>query len=222
MGNPEAASSAYQQQPPQEYEHTAIHGENTAPTYEPPPPPLGFEQQQPAQFPPPQSNQSYGAQSHGLAIVPDPMQQNSQTYPNGPSAQPMAYPPQGPQPTPAQPVRFPPPSPQAVPFPPPGQQMRPVYPQTTVQLQTTQMMYPQATTQMPPTVGYQAAPTPTMQYQNNGPQAQYGIPVPSPGPKQINSWSSGLFDCMNDPMNGHTLNLLPKLINFIKRKIIIV
>lgn len=196
MGNPEAAGSSAHQQAqeyelqPQEYQY-----ENTAaPTYE----------QQEAQ-PPLPANQGYRAQTPGPAIVPHTMQQNNQTFPNGPNQPVAAYPPQGPQTIPAHPVKFPPPGPQAaVPFPPPSQQRSPVHPQVTVQ--TTPMMYPQATAQMPPTVGYQAPPV--MQYQNNnGPQAQYGIPVPSPGPKSIqeNAWSSGLFDCMNDPMNGDSL-----------------
>ncbi|GAY58102.1 hypothetical protein CUMW_184470 [Citrus unshiu] len=147
MGNPEAAGSSAHQQAqeyeiqPQEYQY-----ENTAPTYE----------QQEAQ-PPPQANQGYRAQTPGPAIVPHTMQQNNQTFPNGPNQPVAAYPPQGPQTIPAHPVKFPPPGPQAaVPFPPPSQQRSPVHPQVTVQ--TTPMMYPQATAQMPPTVGYQAPP----------------------------------------------------------------
>ncbi|KAJ4713358.1 PLANT CADMIUM RESISTANCE 2 [Melia azedarach] len=212
MGNPEAGSSVYQQ--PQEYQYEATHDPNVAihdefstPNEPQAPPPPGY--QQPTPFSPFQANQATGARPAGPTrpvtyppetiptqpmSFPPPSPQNGPMYSNERN-QASGYPSQGPQPL----------STQAMHFPPQSQKKSPVYPNgpKPMPAQTAPMVYPQTIAQTPPTVGFQA-PMAT-QFLNNGPQAQYGIPVQSPGLKPMPGnagWSSGLFDCMNDPMNA--------------------
>ncbi|KAL5818008.1 hypothetical protein ACOSQ3_026386 [Xanthoceras sorbifolium] len=208
------------------YESNDHYVEENQSQQEQPPPPQ--QQQQPTQVPQPQINQAYGAQPP----------RNNQMYQNGQNHQPRgAYPPaspqnnqmyhpgayqqQGQENAPAKPEQYPPPSPRKSPMFQNEQSRSPAaYPPP--------MQAPQAIpVNYPPTMGYhqQTPPEQGVQFQQTNGQ-QYvgssvpGIPMQNTGGLQHvpgivshsqKGWSSGLFDCMNDPMNAVITALFPCL-----------
>ncbi|KAJ4830544.1 hypothetical protein Tsubulata_032107 [Turnera subulata] len=171
---------------------------------QPPPPPQ--QQAAPQQYPPPpQANQAYSSQPPTRAApYPPQAPQISPVYPNGPN-QPAAYPPQGPQAIPAQPVQFPPRSPQTNPMYSGGPNQPAAYPppqgpQAFPPQQATPPHYPQGGP-----AAYQAPPPQAVPVYNMPPQSPlkptHGIPVNQMQSYNEN-WSTGLFDCMEDPSNA--------------------
>ncbi|CAK7349756.1 unnamed protein product [Dovyalis caffra] len=267
MGRPEADSSPYETDQPQEYqyEHT-LQGTQTqddfsSPTYEtnyhdstqqdqyqsqyvdtsannpqqqqqpqqqPPPPP----QQQ--QYPPPQANQGYG----GQPAHPSQFPQANPMYSNGPApyppqgpqtnpTQPAPYPPQGQQTFQTQPVQFPPPSPmkaaayppqgpqifpnQPAQFPPQSQQSNPTYQNGSNQPANFPQQMPQA---FPPNATPQGFQNPYQAAQSEPQVVQFPPKSPVNGiPMQMNqqqgTWTTGIFDCMEDPTNALQTALFP-------------
>ncbi|KAK1565006.1 hypothetical protein Q3G72_016732 [Acer saccharum] len=229
MGRPETSSSSYlpQQQPqnyqseyephqPQEYQQEAIStGDHEAAlTYEsnnyvqdnqcqPQQQPMDLQAQQQLQLQPqPQQQQQTNQQAYGA-------QKNNQMYQHAQINQPAGtYPPQKMQP---QPVQFPPPSPQNNNM---YQTRSPVaYPPQQGAGQTNNAV------NFPPTTAQDFPPGQGVQFQQgNGQQYVQGFPVQRPTPQHTSviasqkaAWSSGLFDCMNDPMNAVITALFPCL-----------
>ncbi|XP_061956362.1 uncharacterized protein LOC133678155 isoform X2 [Populus nigra] len=186
----------------------------------------GGQPAQPSQFPPqgPQTNPMYsngptrpapyppqGPQTNPTQPAPYPPQgqQTFQTqpapYPPQNPMKPAAYPPQGPQTFPNQPAQFPPQSPQTFPnqpaqFPPQSPQTNPQFPN----------QGPQEMPQAFPPQAFQNA------YQAPQPQvAQFPPKSPAPGiPMQVmnqqqQGWTTGIFDCMDDPTNALITALFP-------------
>ncbi|XWS37671.1 hypothetical protein CRYUN_Cryun19dG0065000 [Craigia yunnanensis] len=154
------------------------------------PPPA---QQQPSQYPTPQPNQAYPP-AHPAPYPPQNLQ-NNPGYPNIPNQQPAAYQPQ--------PVQYPPKSP-------PTNQM---YSNVSPPVMQSQTVYaPNVSAQAFPQPSYlppdQGMPPTTPQKPWGQPHAVAGIPV---GPGGGESWRSGLFDFMDDPMNALVTAFFPCL-----------
>uniref|UniRef100_A0A6N2N2K1 Uncharacterized protein n=1 Tax=Salix viminalis TaxID=40686 RepID=A0A6N2N2K1_SALVM len=182
---------------------------------QPPPPPQQQQQQ------PPQANQGYGGQPAQPSQFPPQGPQTSPMYTNGPR-RPAPYPPQGPQANPTQPAPYPPQGPQAnptqpAPYPPQGPQQTQLSPRLPPQ---SPQMYnngphqpanfpPQGPQQMPQAFPPQAFQNP---YQAQPQVGQFppkspvnGIPVN----QQQQAWTTGIFDCLEDPSNALITALFP-------------
>ncbi|KAJ6418473.1 hypothetical protein OIU84_001768 [Salix udensis] len=200
---------------------------------QPPPPPQ--QQQQPPPPPqqqqqPPQANHGgYGGQPAQPSQFPPQGPQTSPMYTNGPR-RPAPYPPQGPQTNPAQPVPYPPQGPAQFPpqspikpavYPPQGPHTFPNQP-AQFPPQSPQMYNngphqpanfpPQGPQQMPQAFPPQAFQNP---YQAQPPVGQFppkspvnGIPV-APVNQQQQAWTTGIFDCLEDPSNALITALFP-------------
>ncbi|KAF5730374.1 protein PLANT CADMIUM RESISTANCE 6-like isoform X1 [Tripterygium wilfordii] len=193
---------------------------------QPPPPPPPAAQQQPQQYPPPQQvYQAYGAPPSGRPAqfpAQSPMNnpamyqngfqpQNNAPYTNGLNQQQTAYPPQGPQFAQARPAQFPAQSPQNNPMYANGINNPTAYPPQGPHPTTGNNYNPQPN--FPPKPATQAFSQANMQIPTS--PVNYGIPV-----KQNTyvlqttgneGWTSGLFDCMNDPMNALMTAFFPCL-----------
>ncbi|KAL9334999.1 hypothetical protein Peur_072180 [Populus x canadensis] len=196
----------------------------------------GGQPAQPSQFPPqgPQTNPMYsngptrpapyppqGPQTNPTQPAPYPPQgqQTFQTqpapYPPQNAMKPAAYPPQSPQTFPNEPAQFPPKSPQTFPnqpaqFPPQSPQTNPMYPNGPNQPARFPNQGPQEMPQAFPPQAFQNA------YQAPQPQvAQFPPKSPAPGiPMQVmnqqqQGWTTGIFDCMDDPTNALITALFP-------------
>ncbi|KAJ6418472.1 hypothetical protein OIU84_001767 [Salix udensis] len=238
MGRPEADSSSYDEQtqgdfPAHAYETSyddpsqSQYGGTTANNpqdqqQQPPPPP-----QQP-----PQANHGYGGQPAQPSQFPPQGPQTSPMYTNGPSppapyppqanpTQPAPYPPPGQQKFQNQPAQFPPQNPmepaayppqgphtfpnQPAEFPPKSPQMNPVYNNGPNQPANFQQQCPQPMPQpFPPQAfqnPYQAPPAPA-------PAPVNGTPVAAVNQQQ-QAWTTGIFDCLEDPSNALMTALFP-------------
>ncbi|PKI43875.1 hypothetical protein CRG98_035709, partial [Punica granatum] len=179
---------AIDQPPPQ---HQTV---SRAPLHSPPPPPG------PVQFPPPSPQMSPAAPLHQPAAYPPP----PTVFPPPQNPPPLeAYPPQ-------RPAAYPPPSPQQLaqqypPPPPPQVNCQPVqFPPAgnTHQVNCQPVQFPPAGTAQ---VGYGGQMPP----QSPIKPAAAGIPaMPLPNTE---GWRTGLFDCMEDPMNAIITFLFPCL-----------
>ncbi|XP_011009998.1 PREDICTED: activating signal cointegrator 1 complex subunit 2 homolog isoform X2 [Populus euphratica] len=260
MGRPEADSSSYETDQPQEhhYEQTSEatqthdfsshayatnyndssqqdhYGSQYADTsasnpqdQQPPPPPPPQQQQQ---YNPPQANQGYGGQPAQPSQFPPQGPQTNPMYSNGPT-RPAPYPPQGPQTNPTQPAPYPPQGQQTfqtqpAPYPPQNPMKPAAYPpqsprtfpnqpaQFPPQSPQTNPIFPnQGPQEMP-----QAYPPQAFQNSYQAPQAQVAqFPPKSPAPgipmqvmnQQQQAWTTGIFDCMDDPTNALITALFP-------------
>ncbi|KAJ6765106.1 DUF614 FAMILY PROTEIN-RELATED [Salix koriyanagi] len=210
MGRPEADSSSYDESfQPQEHHYEQTQGDFPAHAHEttyddPGQSQYGGQPAQPSQFPPqgPQTNPMYStgpsppapyppqANATQPAPYPPPGQQKFQNQPTQfPPQNPMkpaAYPPQGPHTFPNQPAEFPQKSPQ----------MNPMYNNGPNQPANFQPQCPQPMPQ----------PFPPQAFQNpyQAPQAQ-----PQPVNQQQQAWTTGIFDCLEDPSNALITALFP-------------
>ncbi|KAF9671423.1 hypothetical protein SADUNF_Sadunf12G0046100 [Salix dunnii] len=174
---------------------------------QPAPYPTQANPTQPVPYPPPQANPThpgpYPPQGNPNQPAPYPPQGPTQFPPQSPM-KPAAYPPQGPHTFPNQPAQFPPQSPQMNPmynnglnqpanFPPQSPQQMP----QAFQPQAFQNAYQSPQVQAQP----QVAPYPPKSPVN-------GIPI-APVNQQQQAWTTGIFDCLDDPSNALITALFP-------------
>ncbi|KAF2298765.1 hypothetical protein GH714_026868 [Hevea brasiliensis] len=187
----------------------------------------------PSQFPPQSRPNNPAYPPQGPQTIPSRPPQ----FPAQSPIQPAAYPPQSPQTIPTQPVQFPPPSPQSHPIYPGGTNQTVAFPpQRPQQISrnyppqvTLQPFPPQAALQAFTQNAYQASQPQAVSFppQNNAapgynmPSSPYkpaaqatmaapGIPVMTQEGQVYNEgWRTGLFDCMEDPMNAVTTACFP-------------
>ncbi|KAJ6749279.1 PROTEIN PLANT CADMIUM RESISTANCE 4-RELATED [Salix purpurea] len=196
MGRPEADSSSYDESvQPQEDQYEQTQGDFSAHAYEtsyddPGQSQYGGQPAQPSQFPPqgPQTNPMYST---------------------GPSP-PAPYPPRGQQKFQNQPAQFPPQNPmKPAAYPPQGPQMSPMYNNGPNQPANFPQRGPQPMPQaFPPQAfqnPYQAQPQ-GGQFPPKSPVN--GIPV-APLNQQQQAWTTGIFDCLEDPSNALITALFP-------------
>ncbi|KAG5234017.1 protein PLANT CADMIUM RESISTANCE [Salix suchowensis] len=199
MGRPEADSSSYDESfQPQEHHYEQTQGDFPAHAHEtsyddPSQSQYGGQPAQPSQFPP-QGSQTNPMYSTGPSrLAPYPPQANP--------TQPAPYPPPGQQKFQNQPAQFPPQNPmKPAAYPPQGPQMNPMYNNRPNQPAN----FPPQAFQNP----YQAPQAQSQVGQFPPKSPVNGIPV-APVNQQQQAWTTGIFDCLEDPSNALITALFP-------------